>query len=416
MHGRKKIIIFIMVSIIGLFWLSGCDSPSSDSGNTESKAEAEAQNGLIYKSSMKLLYAKNFSVDYYEGGYKILTTKDGTKILTVPKGKKTPKDVDKDIIVLKEPVSDLYLVASGVMDMFDKLDAVDTIKFSGLDSDGWYIDSAREALESGKMLYAGKYSKPDYELLVSENCSLAIENTMITHSPQVTEKLKSFDIPSVIEYSSYEEEPLGRVEWVRFFGALTDRDEKADELFNEQVDIVNRIAKADGTDTDDTTKSDAATKSDVATKSDTAANDDSIPTVAFFYITSNGQIQVRKSTDYVPKMISLAGGKYIFDASNDDDTGRSTMNMQLEDFYNGAIDADYLIYNSAIDGGVKSIAELLDKCPVLADFRAVKDGNVFCTTNDMYQQSMSIGYMIDDMHSMITGDADSNMKYLFKLK
>ena len=81
MHGRKKIIIYILISIIGLFWLSGCDSPSSDSGNTESKAEAEAQNGLIYKSSMKLLYAKNFSVDYYEGGYKILTTKDGTQYL-----------------------------------------------------------------------------------------------------------------------------------------------------------------------------------------------------------------------------------------------------------------------------------------------------------------------------------------------
>ena len=94
MHGRKKIIIYILISIIGLFWLSGCDSPSSDSGNTESKAEAEAQNGLIYKSSMKLLYAKNFSVDYYEGGYKILTTKDGTKILTVPKGRKTPKDIE----------------------------------------------------------------------------------------------------------------------------------------------------------------------------------------------------------------------------------------------------------------------------------------------------------------------------------
>ena len=185
------------------------------------------------------------------------------------------------------------------------------------------------------------------------------------------------------------------MEWVKFFGALTDRDEKANELFYEQVDIVNRIAKTDGTDTDDATKSD---------------------TVAFFYITSNGQVQVRKSTDYVPKMISLAGGKYIFDASNDDDTGRSTMNMQLEDFYNGAIDADYLIYNSAIDGGVKNLNELLDKCPVLADFRAVKDGNVFCTTNDMYQQSMSIGYMIDDMHSMITGASDSGMKYLFKLR
>ena len=109
---------------------------------------------------MKLLYAKNFSVDYYEGGYKILTTKDGTKILTVPKGRKTPKDIDKDIIVLKEPVSDLYLVASGVMDMFDKLDAVDTIKFSGLDSDGWYIDSARKALESAECYMPANIQSP----------------------------------------------------------------------------------------------------------------------------------------------------------------------------------------------------------------------------------------------------------------
>lgn len=94
---------------------------------------------------------------------------------------------------------------------------------------------------------------------------------------------------------------------------------------------------------------------------------------------------MRKSTDYVPKMISLSA-ENIFLMHQMTTTGRSTMNMQLEDFYNGAIDADYLIYNSAIDGGVKNLNELLDKCPVLADFRAVKDGNVFCTTNDMYQQ------------------------------
>ena len=115
-------------------------------------------------------------------------------------------------------------------------------------------------------------------------------------------------------------------------------------------------------------------------------------------------------------MISLAGGRYIFDDLTDDTPGRSTMSMQLEDFYNGAIDADYLIYNSAIDGGVKDMAELIDKCPVLADFKAVKNGNVWCTTNDMYQQSMSIGYMIDDMHSMLVGADESEMKYLFKLK
>lgn len=401
MTGRKRITTLCCIFLIGLLGLFGCGSPSSnsmESNSTEEKYTSEvadtAENKLVYEHSMDLQYAENFSADYYEGGYKILTTMDGTKILIVPKGKDTPAGIDSDTIVLKEPVGNLYLVSSAVMDMFDKIDAIGQIRFSAQKKDGWYIDGARKAMEDGSLIYAGKYSKPDYELLVSENCSLAIENKMITHSPEVVEMLADFDIPAVIEYSSYESEPLGRMEWVKFFGALTGREEQAEEVFQKQIQIVDQIVQEDQKDT-----------------IDRAHN-----TVAFFYITSNGLAQVRKSTDYVPKMIALAGGKYIFEDLSDETPGRSTMNMQLEDFYNGAKDVDYLIYNSAIDGGVDNIDQLLEKCPVLADFKAVQNGNVWCTTNDMYQQSMSIGYMIGDMHAMLTGADENQMKYLFRLK
>ena len=137
-------------------------------------------------------------------------------------------------------------------------------------------------------------------------------------------------------------------------------------------------------------------------------------TVAFFFITSNGMVQVRQSSDYVPKMIELAGGKYIFDDLGDPENRRSTLNMQVEEFYVGAKDADFLIYNSSIDGGVSSVEELLDKCEVLADFKAVKKGNVWCTTNDMYQQSLSVGYLLEDIHKMIQGEKE-DMHYLFRL-
>ncbi len=40
---------------------------------------------------------------------------------------------------------------------------------------------------------------------------------MISHTPEVREMLEDFGIPVMIEYSSYEKHPLGRVEWVRFF-------------------------------------------------------------------------------------------------------------------------------------------------------------------------------------------------------
>ncbi|MFQ8841275.1 MAG: hypothetical protein ACLR8P_10565 [Clostridium fessum] len=44
------------------------------------------------------------------------------------------------------------------------------------------IPEAKEAMENGSILYAGKYSEPDYERIKPpEGCGLAIENTMILH-------------------------------------------------------------------------------------------------------------------------------------------------------------------------------------------------------------------------------------------
>lgn len=388
---RRKTIIAICLFLIGLLGLHGCGSPSS---NYDSKYSAdnlqnkETEGSLVYESTMELQYAENFSVDYYKGGYTMLTTMDGKRFLVVPEGKEIPENMKEDIIVLQRPMKDLYLVASAVMDMFRELDGLDAITFSGQKEENWYIEEAKEAMAKGDMIYAGKYSKPDYELLVSEGCALAIENRMISHSPEVIEKLEDFGIPVMIEYSSYESHPLGRVEWIKFFGALLGKEAIAEQIFEEQAAILDMVSADEKTD----------------------------QTVAFFFITSNGLVQVRQSSDYVPKMIELAGGKYIFENLGDAETKRSTMNMQVEEFYNGAKDADFLIYNSSIDGGVSSREELLDKCEVLADFKAVQEGNVWCTTNDMYQQSLSIGYLIEDIHAMLSGEGEDKMYYLFRLE
>lgn len=415
MDIRKKCMKIICLLMIGLSGLTGCGSPSSDSmGNsqtavvltqdTENKENTEDNHGaekdtvksehagLQYESSMELLYAENFQVDYYKDGYVMLTTKmDDKRFLIVPENQEIPDNLDPDVVILQRPIKDIYLVASGVMDAFCELDGLSAISFSGQKQDSWYLDKARAAMADGNIKYAGKYSKPDYEMLVADGCSLAIENRMISHSPEVVEKLNDFGIPVMIEYSSYESHPLGRVEWVRFFGALLGKEDVADEIFQKQVKILESMPK------------------------DTVDQEER-PTVAFFFITSNGLVQVRRTNDYVPKMIELAGGSYIFQNLTDEDTKRSTVNMQVEEFYNGAKDADYLIYNSSIDGGVKSLDELFAKCSLLKDFKAVQEGNVWCTTNDMYQQSLSVGYMMEDIYAMLNGGAEEDMHYLFKIR
>ena len=354
---------------------------------------------LTYDHSMELSYAENFAVDYYEGGYKLLTTRlNGDRILIVPKHQQAPEDAEAlvspsaegepgKLMVLQEPVKNLYLVASSVMDMFAQLDSMDAISMCGLKEEDWYIPAAKQAMKEGTLLYAGKYSQPDYELLLSQNCSMAIENSMIYHTPEVMEKLDEFGIPTLVEYSSYEEHPLGRVEWVRFFGALLNQEEKADQLFEKQKEALKRVEAEESTG----------------------------KTVAFFYITSNGLVQVRQSTDYIPKMIELAGGKYVFENLGDPDSRRSTVNLQLEDFYDGAQDADFLVYNTTIDRQVQTLEDLLKKCSLLKDFKAVKNHQVWCTAEDMYQQSMSAGNLIGDFHRMLTGDNEET-RYLYRLE
>ncbi len=366
--------------IAGIFGLSGCSRNSS---------AAEQELPLVYEDSLKLQYAENFSIDYYAGGYSMITTKrDGSRFLIVPEQAEAPEGLEEDIVILKQPIQDIYLVASAVMDMFCQLDGLDAISFSGQKQENWYIEDAKNAMAEGRLLYAGKYNRPDYEQLVSRGCRLAIENGMIAHAPEVVEKLEDFGIPVLMEASSYEAHPLGRVEWIKLFGALLGKEEAAERIFQEQADILNRISE----------------------------DQPSGKTVAFFFVSSNGMVQVRQSSDYIPRMIELAGGRYIFENLGDPESRKATMNMQAEEFYHKARNADFLIYNSSIDGGISTMKELLDKCEFLEDFQAVKEGNVWCTSNDMYQQSLSIGYLMEDMHRMLQGDDTSPMHYLFEVQ
>ena len=356
----------------------------------EDREIAQELAGMKYDHSLELQYADQFAVDYYEGGYALITIAGGERFLLVPEDKEAPEGLDADISVIQKPVQNIYLVATSAMDLFCALDGLDSISLSGTNADGWYIDKAKKAMEDGDIAFAGKYSAPDYELILSKNCDLAIESTMIYHQPEVQEKLEKFGIPVLVEHSSYESHPLGRTEWIKLYGVLLGKEDQAQKLFQEQVDKLKSVEDSENTG----------------------------KTVDFFYINSMGAANVRKSNDYVSKMIELAGGEYIFHDPAEDDNALSTMNMQMEEFYAKAKDADYIIYNSTIDGELDSIDELLAKSSLLADFKAVKDGNVWCTGQNLFQETMGLATMIEDIHTMLTSDDPKldSLTYMKKLK
>ncbi len=91
------------------------------------------------------------------------------------------------------------------------------------------------------------------------------------------------------------------------------------------------------------------------------------------------------------------------------------MNINWEDFYELAHDADILIYNGTIEGELSSVEDLKDKNPLFADFKAVKDGKVYCTNADMFQKSSSIVDVVVDMYKVISAQDCADLKYIIRL-
>lgn len=384
MKQGKRIGIVVLFLLMIVAVAVGCGKDTDSWKTTDHTISKE----LTYETGMKLDYATEFAVDYYDNGFTLISIADGSRFLLNTEDKEVPQDLADDITVLKAPVSDIYLVASATMDMFCSIGALDSICLSGLTTEKWEIPEAKEAMESGQILYAGKYNAPDYELICSKNCELAVESTMIGHAPEVKENLESFGIPVLVDHSSYEANPLGRTEWVKLYGVLTGKEEEAVKAFEEQKQYVEELSDAE-----DTGK-----------------------TVAFFYITTAGTVSVRKSNDYVPKMIDLAGGSYIFENLKGEDNAASSVNMQMEEFYAQAKDADYLVYNSTIDGNLETIEDLLGKSSLFENFKAVKNRNVWCIGQNLYQDTMDTGSIIHDFHEMLTSEDTDELTYMYRLK
>ena len=363
-------------------------STSSADGfaTTDDVSDAPEITGITIESKLVLNYAECFNVYYCADGYKLLDVKDGAQYLLIPEGKEAPDDLDSDVIVIHQPLQRIYMAATSPMALFDAIDALDTIRLSGETADNWYVQDAVDAMNAGTMVFAGKYSEPDYEMLVSENCDLAIESTMILHSPKVQEMIEMLDIPVFIDRSSYESQPLGRTEWIKLYGAMLNKEKEASEFFDGQAGVVENLKDFKNTE----------------------------KTVVFFYINTSGAAVVRNPEDYISNMIELGGARNAF-RDLQDDSGKTSVPITMEQFYDTAADADYLIYNASIDSTVKTLDDLLAKDSMFADYKAVKEGNVWTTEKSMYQATDRIAQFTNDINLLVTGGDPDQMVFLRKL-
>ena len=366
MKKRMRFVLTVILpAILSAIMLTGF--PAVCAGGQSALSGADREDPEI---SYALEYAGEFTMEPQE---------DGSVLV----------DIGGECFVADHTYQKIYLASSSAMDLFLKCGAAGAVAMTGTKAADWGIPEIRRMAEEEDIVYAGKYSAPDYEYLLSEGCDLAIENTMIYHIPEVKEKLEALGIPVLVERSSYENDPLGRMEWIKLYGLLTGHYREACSFFDEKIQELAALKEQKNTG----------------------------KRVVFFYINTAGQPVVRKPGDYVSKMIEMAGGTYFLSGTDGEDNMLLTMNMQMEAFVEAAQDADILIYNSTIGGELQDLEELLALNPLFANFRAVKEDNVWCTGRNMFQETSAIADITMEMYHIIGGTAGdgSELEYIHKL-
>lgn len=321
------------------FWLVAC----SPAGKRTSSEEVV--------SSDSIQYAQGFTVQHFEA-YTMVEVRDpwdSTRLLQryllVDREKSMPGDLPKGTIV-KVPVKNVVVYTSVHASIIDQLQ--ETAQIIGV-CEPRYMDTpaVQEGVRTGRIADLGEATAPNVEKMIEIGAELIFASPFQNSSYGPVEKI---GIP-IIEGADYMEAlPLGRTEWIRFFGLLFGKPQAADSIFRE-------------------------TEQAYLSLKELAASVDKRPTV-LSEKRFGSSWYVPAGDSYMAHLFKDAGADYIFK----DLPGAGSTPLAFETVYDKAIHADLWIvkYNQT---GEMTYDDLRTEYTPYANFDAFKNRNIYtCNT------------------------------------
>ena len=404
---RSLALVLLAVLAMSTLLFAACDKKEN-----EQQGITVAYSQLTSTGKEENTFAELFSIEHLKDE----NEKAYSKIEVFDKEKKLdtswlllPEGVDKvsgapagvNIMTFRDR-QNIMVSSASTMALINAMDALSKVPMTTADTT-WRIQEIKDAIDKGTVKEVGKYSKPDYEQIISigaeKHVMFAVFSTMLDSVPDVYDQLtKTCNLRIMRDQSSYESHPLGRTEWIKIkiYGEIFDMRDKSDAVFNGQVEILNE------------------------TTSKINVPEAERKTVLIFYTTSTKDtFYVRNAADYVTELVNLGGGKQVAEIG----PGKSgNTKMTQESFIQECSQADYVLYNwTSGASGVKdeSLQGLIDARlgDWFKDFKAYKEGNVWRTSNDFYQKMDKMGEMVADIYKMLYGENVSDtLTYVNRLK
>ncbi len=301
-------------------------------------------------TSTTVRYANGFKIDIF-GDYKVVTVtkawQDSDKhfkyALTEDK-KNLPDSAAFDAVIIL-PIKKIVVTSTTHIPSLEMLGVDSTlIGFPNLN----YISSnkTRKRIKKGTIRELGKNEDLNTEILIDLQPDVVV-SFGVSGKNKTLDIIKNTGIPVVYNADWLETSPLGKAEWIKFFGALYDKEKEADSIFNM---IENRYNKA----------------KELALKS---TNSPSVLSGSLY-----------KDVWYAPagkswaaQFINDANGNYIWKKSN----GTGSIQLSIESVLDKAQNAEFWIG----PGYAKNLQQMKEAHPVYTQFEAYKNKKVFGFTN-----------------------------------
>lgn len=325
---------YLLVLLIVIFQIS-CKNP---------KKVSEEATHIPIANTIK--HAKGFSIQDYKDFKKLTihTSFQGDTSSKVyyllPKGQKAPDSL-RDKNLLFTPVERIVVTSTTHIPMLEILGVENTLV--GFPNSN-YISSSktRSLIDKGKVQELGQEQNINTELLLDLHPELVI-GFGVNNTSSVFKNIEKMGIPVLMNSEWLENTPLGKAEWIRFFGALYQKDSIAKVKFDEVVSNYQSIK-------------------------DKLSNTTKKPRVL------SGSLY--QDVWYMPAGESFFA-KFLADANTDflwkDTQGTGSLSLSLESVLDKAQKAEYWI----APGFYNSQKAMLQDSPHYAEFNAFQSGKLY---------------------------------------
>jgi len=364
---KIKVLSALLAVMLQAGIFAGCGGNNTQAGSPSVLREAGTRLGIKY--------ARNFNIDYLDGGVKLVTDSNGDKLLLVPKGTNVPSG-HGDAALVETPIKKAVYISTthvGLLGALEDDSLYDSVAGVCTPEEQWTTPQVLERFRNGTTNYlqCSQASAGNIEEIVKIRPDFVFtDGGKDAFSVRLRNLLDEVNIRYAALLDWAENGNAESLEWIKFFAAFFNLDEEADRIFETRLARLNELYEK---------------VSNVSHK----------PTVAYGHIV-NGVFYTHGRNSTLVHHIEMAGGSYVFKEFDD------SLNVRItrEEFLNKCRNVDIIIYGSQPQY-CPDKAFLLETEPLMTEFSAFNNDKIYTFEQGYYMNSAKVVEKFTDMVSII---------------